>query len=271
MPNTSRAVSPQPACTPIENTTFFKGTAPFARIPFFARSPLFVRAMLTVVLAALLALTAALTGCSCSTSEFDQGASTSDETTQHGSADSGEDEPNSETPGSGTDSDANGADNEGTGAGNANSTGSGASNTDNSGAQLDPAHSSAAIDDPNAGALENLPDGLLVDAQGISSIVNGSEPYLFLDVRSLKAFESQQVDGSMGIPINQLEFRTDEIPRDTLLVVIAANAINLQKAYDILTDNGFDTAQIRGTATGLDELWHVDEVTVVTAIVLVPC
>jgi rhodanese-related sulfurtransferase len=60
-----------------------------------------------------------------------------------------------------------------------------------------------------------------------------------LDVRAAKEWEAGHIEGSMLIPLNRLEERINEVPRDVDLVVHCAGGYRSSIATSILQKHGF--------------------------------
>jgi hydroxyacylglutathione hydrolase len=65
------------------------------------------------------------------------------------------------------------------------------------------------------------------------------EPPLLLDVRGVREWEGSRVDGSVNIPLNQMQDRISEIPRDCRIAVHCAGGYRSSIAASILRRNGF--------------------------------
>ena len=62
---------------------------------------------------------------------------------------------------------------------------------------------------------------------------------LFLDVRTTDEWNTAHVQGSMLIPLDQLQQRLNEVPRDRQIVVICASGVRSRVGRDILLSAGF--------------------------------
>jgi hydroxyacylglutathione hydrolase len=63
---------------------------------------------------------------------------------------------------------------------------------------------------------------------------------LFLDVRTAQEREQKTIAGSLGIPLNQLEKRLGELPRDRPLLVYCAGGYRSAIAASMLQQHGFE-------------------------------
>jgi rhodanese-related sulfurtransferase len=66
----------------------------------------------------------------------------------------------------------------------------------------------------------------------------GADPPFLLDVRSPREWESQHIDGSLNIPLNHLQERISEIPRDRRIAVYCAGGYRSSIAASILHQYG---------------------------------
>jgi NADPH-dependent 2,4-dienoyl-CoA reductase/sulfur reductase-like enzyme/rhodanese-related sulfurtransferase len=68
---------------------------------------------------------------------------------------------------------------------------------------------------------------------------DGDRPPLLLDVRTLNEFETAHVKGALHIPLDELRFRLDEIPRGEAIVLYCRSGYRAHLALRILKENGF--------------------------------
>jgi NADPH-dependent 2,4-dienoyl-CoA reductase/sulfur reductase-like enzyme/rhodanese-related sulfurtransferase len=117
-------------------------------------------------------------------------------------------------------------------------------------AELDLAYAppySSANDPLNIAAFVALNDltgfSPLVTAEGLkaelASPQEGGRPAV-LDVRNLNEYESSHLRGALNIPVDELRFRLDEVPRGRPLVVHCRSGFRSHLALRILKQNGFD-------------------------------
>ena len=66
----------------------------------------------------------------------------------------------------------------------------------------------------------------------------GARPVL-LDVRNLNEFETSHVRGALHIPVDELRFRLDEVPRDALILTHCRSGFRSHLALRILRENGW--------------------------------
>jgi rhodanese-related sulfurtransferase len=66
----------------------------------------------------------------------------------------------------------------------------------------------------------------------------GARPVL-LDVRNLNEFETSHVRGALHIPVDELRFRLDEVPREAPILVHCRSGFRSHLALRILKENGW--------------------------------
>lgn len=87
-----------------------------------------------------------------------------------------------------------------------------------------------------AGSLK----GVLRAAGNAAGNASGHEATpLLLDVRTLNEFEASHVKGATHIPLDELRFRLDEVPRDKPIVLYCRSGYRAHLALRILKENGF--------------------------------
>ncbi len=62
---------------------------------------------------------------------------------------------------------------------------------------------------------------------------------LLLDVRTLNEFETSHLRGALHLPLDELRFRLEELPRDRAIVVYCRSGYRAHLALRILKENGF--------------------------------
>jgi len=81
--------------------------------------------------------------------------------------------------------------------------------------------------------------GALTTAEQLSaSIASGRKPFL-LDVRTLNEFERGRLKGAVNIPVDQLRYALESIPRDVAIAVYCRGGYRAHLALRILKENGF--------------------------------
>jgi NADPH-dependent 2,4-dienoyl-CoA reductase/sulfur reductase-like enzyme/rhodanese-related sulfurtransferase len=116
-------------------------------------------------------------------------------------------------------------------------------------AELDLAYAppySSANDPLNIAAFVALNDltgfSPLVTAEGLKAELSAGatgRPAV-LDVRNLNEYESSHLRGALNIPVDELRFRLEEVPRGRPLVVLCRSGFRSHLALRILKQNGFD-------------------------------
>ncbi len=67
-----------------------------------------------------------------------------------------------------------------------------------------------------------------------------SDDFILLDVRSLPEHEDDYIKGSVLIPLNQLDERFDELPKDKEIVLYCRSGRRSSLAGELLLQKGFD-------------------------------
>ena len=75
----------------------------------------------------------------------------------------------------------------------------------------------------------------------------------FLDVRERREWEEVRIPGAVLIPMNQLEGRINEIPKDKDVVVVCASGSRSRMALDILRREGLEKSS---SMSGGIRLWR---------------
>lgn len=77
----------------------------------------------------------------------------------------------------------------------------------------------------------------------LSKLLEKKEGVFFLDVRNPDEIEKNgTVPGYVNIPIDQLEKRLSEVPKDKVIVPFCARGVRAGKAADLLKKNGYKVA-----------------------------
>jgi rhodanese-related sulfurtransferase len=125
-------------------------------------------------------------------------------------------------------------------------------------AELDLAYAppySSANDPLNVAAFVGLNDlsgfSPLVTAEKLRAELAAEPPQqrpVVLDVRNLNEYEASHLRGARNIPVDELRYRLEEVPRDRPLVVHCRSGFRSHLALRILKQNGF--AQVRNLTGG---------------------
>jgi len=89
------------------------------------------------------------------------------------------------------------------------------------------------------------------NAETLASDLSVSQAYdqkqegtLFLDVRTLEEWQEVRIEGATLVPLDELEMRTDELPRDEPIVVYCRTGNRSSVGRDILRQAGFENVAI---------------------------
>ena len=121
-------------------------------------------------------------------------------------------------------------------------------------AELDLAYAppySTANDPINLAAFIGLNDlsgfSPLVSAAELKSELAKPEPPLVLDVRTLGEYEASHLAGAMHLPVDDLRFELDRLPKDRRIAVYCRSGFRAHLAVRILKQRGFaDVANVTG-------------------------
>jgi NADPH-dependent 2,4-dienoyl-CoA reductase/sulfur reductase-like enzyme/rhodanese-related sulfurtransferase len=106
---------------------------------------------------------------------------------------------------------------------------------------------SSANDPVNLAAFVGINDvtgfSPLVTAAETQRLLAGPDPAkrpVTLDVRNLNEYETSHLAGALNIPVDELRFRLDEVPRGRPLIVHCRSGFRAHLALRILKENGWD-------------------------------
>jgi rhodanese-related sulfurtransferase len=92
-------------------------------------------------------------------------------------------------------------------------------------------------------ALDGRPDLVgrteRITAQNLAQQLSSSQAPAVLDVRAPSELEGGRIEGSVNVPLNHLEERLDEVPRDRPVVVLCASGYRSSMAVSLLEAHGF--------------------------------
>jgi rhodanese-related sulfurtransferase len=72
-------------------------------------------------------------------------------------------------------------------------------------------------------------------------LIKGNDgTYFILDVRSPEEYKESHIEGSVLIPVNELEGRLAEVPKDKVIIVYCRSGNRSLTASNILVENGFN-------------------------------
>ncbi len=99
--------------------------------------------------------------------------------------------------------------------------------------------------------------GPLVSAAELRRLLAGpaADRPVVLDVRNLGEFEAGHLAGARNIPVDELRFRLDEVPRDRPIVVHCKTSFRSHLALRILKENGWkDVRNLTGSWVAINAL-----------------
>lgn len=76
--------------------------------------------------------------------------------------------------------------------------------------------------------------------------LNGTQEYFLLDIRDKAAFQYGNVKKSVNIPMEELEERINEIPKDQKIAVYCKRGMVSKEAVELLCENGRDAYELEG-------------------------
>ncbi|MBK9386865.1 MAG: MBL fold metallo-hydrolase [Planctomycetes bacterium] len=86
-----------------------------------------------------------------------------------------------------------------------------------------------------------------IDPAPLRAELAGAQPPVFLDVRTARELAEEPIAGALGIPLDELEARLAEVPRNESLVVTCRGGYRSSIAIGILERHGFlKTRDLRG-------------------------
>ena len=71
---------------------------------------------------------------------------------------------------------------------------------------------------PTANVSTDINEVPRISTEELKSRLDKGETILVVDVRSVNAFETQHIAGAISVPLNQIESRLDEFPREQEIV-----------------------------------------------------
>jgi 3-mercaptopyruvate sulfurtransferase SseA len=71
---------------------------------------------------------------------------------------------------------------------------------------------------PDSTAPQNQSDAPRIGVQELKERLDGGEGILVVDARSASAFADRHIPGAVSIPLDEVESRLDELPRDQDIV-----------------------------------------------------
>ena len=95
-----------------------------------------------------------------------------------------------------------------------------------------------------------LDEAVISDEEGISEIndisveevyeiISTNQDYIILDVRTPEEFNEGHIEGAVLIPVDELESRLNELPKDKPIITYCKSGGRSRNAASILVENGF--------------------------------
>jgi rhodanese-related sulfurtransferase len=73
---------------------------------------------------------------------------------------------------------------------------------------------------------------------------------IIIDVRDASAHDEAHIEGAIGIPIDELEARLDELPEGTRILTACGGGTRGPRAAALLREKGIDAAAVKGGLKG---------------------
>jgi len=80
--------------------------------------------------------------------------------------------------------------------------------------------------------------------------IDSSQPLLILDVRQPDEFRAGHIAGAKLIPLNELQRRMDDLPKDTEILCVCRSGSRSSIATNQLNNGGFKAINLRGGMMG---------------------
>lgn len=91
------------------------------------------------------------------------------------------------------------------------------------------------------------------------NLSGGAKRPILLDVRNLNEYEAAHVRGAMNVPVDELRFRLDEVPRDRPIIVHCRTGFRSHLALRLLKENGWsDVRNLTGGFVAMTALGGFD-------------
>lgn len=84
-----------------------------------------------------------------------------------------------------------------------------------------------------------------ISVQQAKEIIERGEVFI-LDVRTQEEYDAGHIQNSTLIPLQEIEKRLDEIPRDRKILVYCRTGHRSTQASEILANNGFEVYNMKG-------------------------
>lgn len=94
-----------------------------------------------------------------------------------------------------------------------------------------------------------------IDVQTLAAYRNDGTEHTLLDVREQRELDICQLQDCLHIPMQQIPYRTDDLPRDRPLVVLCHHGNRSRQVTEFLRHSGFENAT--NLAGGIDA-WSLE-------------
>ena len=90
-------------------------------------------------------------------------------------------------------------------------------------------------------AAAEVAEAIEMDPAAVQARIDAGEPIFLLDVRNPEELvEHGQIKGAVNIPVDQLEARLSEVPKDVPIVTYCMKGGRASRAADTLREAGYD-------------------------------
>src|SRR3989338_9161640 len=85
-----------------------------------------------------------------------------------------------------------------------------------------------------------------ITAEELKGYLDKGEELFLLDVRTRGEFSDRHIEGSVNIPIGELETNIEKLPKEREIVAICAHGIRSARATKLLLSRGFKVKNLSG-------------------------
>jgi rhodanese-related sulfurtransferase len=97
-----------------------------------------------------------------------------------------------------------------------------------------------------------------ISPEEVFATIENNEDYLIVDVRTREEYDGGHLKGALLIPVQELEGRVDELPKDKPVIVYCRSGSRSRSAAEILIANGFTMVyDMGGIISWIDEGYPV--------------
>ena len=86
----------------------------------------------------------------------------------------------------------------------------------------------------------------IIEPEQLKKKLENHENIFLLDVRTREEFEDHRIEGSVNIPITELQKRMKEIPKDKEIITICEHGNRSLRAAYVLNKNGYKALSLTG-------------------------